>query len=80
MRKIRRSVVIGLIMVLTSLAFSPGVAKAGVIWCATDLGPMATVAEENIAGTPGGDITSDKVVAVPVQAVSTEKGGSNPHK
>ncbi|MCL4459281.1 MAG: hypothetical protein M1136_03400 [Chloroflexi bacterium] len=55
-------------------------ASAAVDWCESHLAPMSTTAEAQIVGTPASDIQSQHIISVPSVAVSTEKGGSNPHK
>jgi len=65
------------LVAIAALVPSPQAAQARVTWCLTDLGPMARRAEET------GRIPQhvlDKEVSVPIQAVSTAKGGDNDHK
>ncbi len=73
-------VVVALFAVAMIISLAVGqVASAAVTWCADDLGPMSTTAEQHISGQ-GASIQGNHIVAVPVQAVSVLKGGTNPNK
>ncbi|MBI2917793.1 MAG: hypothetical protein HYY01_07330 [Chloroflexi bacterium] len=77
MRKFLFVSVMALVLAVAALTGSARVTQAYVSWSMSDLGPMATRAEDT------GNIPQhvlDKVVATPVQSVSTDKGGTNTHK
>ncbi len=66
-----------IVLALAALTGTTRDAQARVSWCMNDLGPMATRADAT-GNIP--DFITAKVVAAPVQAVSTDKGGLNPNK
>ncbi len=79
MKKVMLIVVTPIIATVAVSLIVGQVASAAVTWCADDLGPMSTTAEKHISAQAA-TIQGNHVVAVPVQAVSVEKGGTNLNK
>jgi hypothetical protein len=77
MKRLILSLLIGVSLAVL-LQLKTEVAQARVAWCIADLGPMATIAEER--NNPHAARAEALDFPVPSVAVSTAKGGANPHK